>query len=1317
CKPGYQGVNCEYDVNECHSNPCRHGGTCINLENHFYCSCPPGTKGQQCEVDVDECSTEFGPPCLNDGRCVDGIGHYTCVCPPGFTGERCEGDINECRPYPCHSIGSLDCVQLANDYQCRCRLGYTGRLCDSMVDLCQSKPCHNGGKCSMSTSSVHGYSCTCLPGYTGSNCGQIEDYTCANQRCQNGGQCQTSPSGRSQCGCPSGFSGRLCEIEKPSCSCQNGGMCIQDQHKSYLFSCHCPDGYSGEHCQNKVSATSCPYVECQMRRGDKVCDPQCKKVECDWDGGDCSLQWLHPWENCTATAPCWMYFNNNRCDPECNNPGCLYDSFECQDGPVPVPNTCKYETYCRDHYQNGHCNEGCNTAACGWDGLDCSNSKAPQLADGTLIIVVLLHPTELLGDMKGFLRSLGMLLHTNVRFKLNDQQEPMVYPYYGNEQDELNAGAAKRLSKRELKKEVIGSKVYLEIDNRQCAETSNECFSSTDLVASYIAAKSIREGLNYPIISVDSMPPDKFVPPLFYLVAVAAAIILLILILGVLVAKRKRKNGILWLPDGFLAKKDSKRREPVGQDDFGMKSLQKSQMDGSADHHWPEEELRPKKPRLEDKPLLGVDTEVDRREWTLQHHKAADITLTPPQADIDMDCLDVNVKGPDGFTPLMLASLRGGSSPECVSVLADEEEESGVDEPGTNMISDLIAQGATLNAQTERTGETALHLAARYSRADAAKRLLDAGADPNAHDNMGRTPLHAAIAADAQGVFQILIRNRATELDARMNDGTTPLILAARLAVEGMVEELVHCHADVNAVDDHGKSALHWAAAVNNVEATLVLLKNGANRDMQDNKEETPLFLAAREGSFEAAQVLLDHYSNRDITDHLDRLPRDTAQERMHHDIVRLLDQYNLVHSPHSGSNHVGNGGGGHPSVVCTSNGVIGMRPGQQNKKNRRGGGGAAKLGGPNGAGGGVKDLKEMKTKRRKKPAGGEASGLATSSGNVATVTANSNGTKGPTTAGTGGLSESSVTMSPVDSLESPHSYTTDASGAANMAKSPPLMTSPSTRPLLPPVSHMLGQQPSWVGVAKHGYAAPHLFSHMIPHQMAVARSGMPQHHHGSGMLGPVNVSVSREQLPSIVTFQMNQALLKPNQQGAMQVSQSQAQGLSHMHCGQEMMYNMQEAALQHGISHLHGLAHNIAEPQVRQVMPYHQQMQSPVDKYPTPPSHRSYASGAGSEVVTTPGQGSEVTTPGHGAPPSSEHPYLTPSPESPDPWSSSSSPHSHSDWSDVTTSPHAALHTHAHPHTHAHTHVQEQAPLLQPQPSQSAQQPLQQQACSSVYA
>jgi hypothetical protein len=38
-----------------------------------------------------------------------------------------------------------------------------------------------------------------------------------------------------------------------------------------------------------------------------------------------------------------------------------------------------------------------------------------------------------------------------------------------------------------------------------------------------------------------------------------------------------------------------------------------------------------------------------------------------------------------------------------------------------------------------------------------------------------------------------------------MHDGTTPLILAARLAVEGMVDELINCHADANAIDDFGR--------------------------------------------------------------------------------------------------------------------------------------------------------------------------------------------------------------------------------------------------------------------------------------------------------------------------------------------------------------------------------------------------------------------------------------------------------------------------------------------------------------------------------
>lgn len=69
----------------------------------------------------------------------------------------------------------------------------------------------------------------------------------------------------------------------------------------------------------------------------------------------------------------------------------------------------------------------------------------------------------------------------------------------------------------------------------------------------------------------------------------------------------------------------------------------------------------------------------------------------------------------------------------------------------------LLDGGACPQAHTVGTGETPLHLAARFSRPTAARRLLEAGANPNQPDRAGRTPLHAAVAADAREVCQVNI--------------------------------------------------------------------------------------------------------------------------------------------------------------------------------------------------------------------------------------------------------------------------------------------------------------------------------------------------------------------------------------------------------------------------------------------------------------------------------------------------------------------------------------------------------------------------------
>lgn len=127
--------------------------------------------------------------------------------------------------------------------------------------------------------------------------------------------------------------------------CRNGGTCLRDALSPAQYACSCPAPFSGPNCEAMVldpralPEPECPYDECELRAGDGVCDPQCNRHECAWDGGDCSLRRQQPWENCdVASVRCWELFHNGHCDPECDNAGCLFDSFECQN----AGSSCKY---------------------------------------------------------------------------------------------------------------------------------------------------------------------------------------------------------------------------------------------------------------------------------------------------------------------------------------------------------------------------------------------------------------------------------------------------------------------------------------------------------------------------------------------------------------------------------------------------------------------------------------------------------------------------------------------------------------------------------------------------------------------------------------------------------------------------------------------------------------------------------------------------------------------------------------------------------------------------------------------------------------
>lgn len=87
CTSSYKGENCQLPT--CESLPCQYNGTCLpDEERGFQCNCTDtGYEGDQCESEINECLSN---PCLNNGTCIDQVAGFICSCPKNFLGFHCE---------------------------------------------------------------------------------------------------------------------------------------------------------------------------------------------------------------------------------------------------------------------------------------------------------------------------------------------------------------------------------------------------------------------------------------------------------------------------------------------------------------------------------------------------------------------------------------------------------------------------------------------------------------------------------------------------------------------------------------------------------------------------------------------------------------------------------------------------------------------------------------------------------------------------------------------------------------------------------------------------------------------------------------------------------------------------------------------------------------------------------------------------------------------------------------------------------------------------------------------------------------------------
>jgi hypothetical protein len=90
--------------------------------------------------------------------------------------------------------------------------------------------------------------------------------------------------------------------------------------------------------------------------------------------------------------------------------------------------------------------------------------------------------------------------------------------------------------------------------------------------------------------------------------------------------------------------------------------------------------------------------------------------------------------------------------------------------------------------------------------------------------------------------------------------------------------------------NDHGESALHWAALSGNPATMQRLLAKGADANLRDQKGNLPLHGAADGGHDGAAKLLLARTGDPRSKNAEGLTPGDLARDRGYRDLAKLID-------------------------------------------------------------------------------------------------------------------------------------------------------------------------------------------------------------------------------------------------------------------------------------------------------------------------------------------------------------------------------------------------------------------------------------------
>ncbi|XP_077065082.1 KN motif and ankyrin repeat domain-containing protein 4-like isoform X1 [Siphateles boraxobius] len=147
---------------------------------------------------------------------------------------------------------------------------------------------------------------------------------------------------------------------------------------------------------------------------------------------------------------------------------------------------------------------------------------------------------------------------------------------------------------------------------------------------------------------------------------------------------------------------------------------------------------------------------------TALHYSVSHCNFSIVKLLLDTGVCEVDLRNKSGYTAIMLASLTA------------------VETPGDMKVVQQLIELGDVNACVGQVGQTALHLAVRHGRVPMVRLLLEQGADPNAQDHAGTTPLISACDRGHVNIARILLDEANCNVNLKDKAGRSALSLATQ---------------------------------------------------------------------------------------------------------------------------------------------------------------------------------------------------------------------------------------------------------------------------------------------------------------------------------------------------------------------------------------------------------------------------------------------------------------------------------------------------------------------------------------------------------